>query len=77
MENRIEDRVKNVMSAVFGVPVDEFNDDASPHTVKGWDSLKHINLIVALEEDFNIQFDDEEISSLINYSIIVSTIKAY
>lgn len=66
----MEDRIKNVMAAIFEISADEINDDSSPDNVKSWDSLKHMNLIVALEEEFGVQFKDDEIVEMMNYSLI-------
>lgn len=65
------------MAAVFGIPVDQISDDASPHDIAAWDSIKHINLILALEEEFGIHFQDEEIPSLVNFKIIVAIVRSY
>ena len=73
----MQDRIRNVMAAVFDLSPDEITDDSSPHDIKGWDSVKHMNLVVALEEEFNIHFEDAEIPSLVNFKIIVATIEAY
>lgn len=73
----MEERIKDVMTAVFKISADEINDDASPHNIKSWDSLNHMKLIVALEEEFNIQFEDDEIPSLISFNIINATLKAH
>ena len=66
----MENRIKNVMAAVFEIPVDEITDESSPDNIESWDSLKHMNLIVALEEEFGVQFTDEEIVEMMNYSLI-------
>lgn len=66
----MEDRIKKVMSAVFEVPVEEINDKSSPDTIESWDSLKHMNLVLALEEEFDVYFNDEEIVEIMNYSLI-------
>jgi acyl carrier protein len=73
----MDERIKDVMAAVFGVSPGEIGDDTSPHDIKGWDSIKHINLVLALEEEFNIKFEDAEIPSLVNFQIIAATVKAY
>ena len=57
----MENRIKKIMSVVFEVPDKEINDKSSPETIETWDSLKHMNLVVALEEEFDIEFNDEEI----------------
>ena len=72
----MEDRIKKVISAVFKVPVKEINDKSSPYTIESWDSLKHMNLVVALEEEFGIMFEDDEIAELLNYSLICNIIKS-
>lgn len=73
----MEDRIKDVMAAVFEISVDEIKDDSSPHSIKSWDSIKHMNLVVALEEEFDIRFEDDEIPSLVNFNIIVATVISY
>jgi acyl carrier protein len=70
MSNTLEDRIKNVMSAVFELPIDQITDDSSPDNIDAWDSLKHMNLVVALEDEFNVQFTDEDIIELINMKLI-------
>ena len=70
MENEINIRIRKVMAAVFELPIDEINDDFSPDNYASWDSLKHMNLVVALEEEFDIEFVDEEIIEMMNLSQI-------
>tara|TARA_B100000315_G_C14418889_1_gene514584 strand:- start:229 stop:468 length:240 start_codon:yes stop_codon:yes gene_type:complete len=77
MKNKIEDRTKNVMSAVFDVPIDSIDSNSSPDTVESWDSLKHMHLVVALEEEFQITFNDDEIFEMINYPLIKNIIAKY
>ena len=77
MENDYDKRIKMTMSAVFNVPIELIGDDSSLHTVKGWDSLNHMKMIVALEEEFSIQFDYAETEAMINMNIIKSTIYSY
>ena len=66
----MENRIKKVMSAVFEVPVEEINDKSSSDTIESWDSLKHMNLVVALEEEFDVHFNYEDIVEIMNYPLI-------
>jgi|TARA_B100000315_G_C14530881_1_gene566100 acyl carrier protein len=70
MDNTIEDRIKSVMSAVLEVPIQEINDKSSSDTVVSWDSLKHMNLVIALEEEFEMEFSESEIPEITNYRAI-------
>ncbi len=72
----MENRIKKVMSAVFEISVEEINEKSSPDTIESWDSLKHMNLVVALEEEFGIVFEDNELVELLNYSLICNIIKS-
>ena len=62
----IQVRIKNIISALMEIPVDQIKDDSSPDTIEVWDSLRHINLVMTLEEEFGVQFSDNEIAELIN-----------
>lgn len=63
-------RIVKVMSAVFEVPMEEITDVSSVDSIESWDSLKHLNLILSLEEEFNISIPDEEVGNLMNYKLI-------
>ena len=69
MEN-IKSQIKSVMSAVFEVPIEDITETSSVDSIESWDSLKHLNLILALEEEFNISIPDEEVGNLMNYKLI-------
>ena len=74
MDDSIEVRIKNVMSAVFDIPVDQIKDNSSADTIESWDSLKHMNLVIALEDEFNCEFTDSETVEIVNYKLILTII---
>lgn len=67
--------MKEIMSRVFETAIDEINDDASPDTIEKWDSLHHLFLVLALEEHFGITFSEEEIVEMLNYVLVIETLK--
>lgn len=71
----IEERVKKVISNVFGMEQYLVSDDSSPDTIENWTSLGHMNLILALEEEFKIQFNDIQMIEMMNYPLIIYTVK--
>jgi acyl carrier protein len=73
----METKIKNIMAFVFETPFEAINHESSPDTIEKWDSLKHMNLVVALEEEFNIEFNDDEISEMQNFSSILNIIKTH
>jgi acyl carrier protein len=46
------DRLHAVVTEVLGQTVD---DTSSPETTEGWDSLNHLNIILAIEAEFDVQ----------------------
>ncbi len=66
----LKEQILNVMSIVFEVRIDSINDESSADTIETWDSLRHMNLILALEEEFNVVIPDEEVGNLMNFKLI-------
>lgn len=56
------------LNSIFRDTFDDDTIDLTPattaHDIKDWDSVNHINLIVAIEEDFNIKLKTAELESL-------------
>jgi acyl carrier protein len=71
----MEKKLKKIMAQILGVPESKITSDSSPDNLPSWDSLKHMNLILAIEQSFNISFDDEEIIQSLSYGIIVEILK--
>ena len=73
----MENKIKNVMTSVFGIDLSEINHDSSPDSIENWDSLSHMNLVVSLEEKFNIEFEVEEISKMMNLKSIMLIVSGH
>lgn len=52
----------------------DIRDDASIHTIASWDSLQHLRLVMALQEEFGVRFGDREIPDLISFAAIQEAI---
>jgi acyl carrier protein len=58
------DRMLDIMRETFDDDTIEVTRDSTAEDVDGWDSLSHIELIVALEAAFGVQFRTGEIAGL-------------
>ena len=67
-------RLKEVMSAVLGIPAEEIDESTSTDTVSKWDSMRSMSLVLSLEEEFNVQFTDAETITLLSYRTIKQTL---
>ena len=70
----MRERVIRIISQVMSVPPDLVNEQSSSQNVATWDSLRHMNLILALEEEFGIHYSDEQIMRMLNVGAILSEI---
>jgi acyl carrier protein len=66
----IDTRIVAVMAAVFGVDESMITEDTSAANLEQWDSLRQMNLVLALEGEFGIRFPDDRIPELISYRLI-------
>ena len=57
-------KIEDVFSDVLNVPAREISDDSSPKTISAWDSLRHVELIMAVESAFGVSFSVPEISTI-------------
>jgi acyl carrier protein len=62
--NVMTDKLKELLIEVLQLPSGELSDDMTMETVEEWDSLRHMELIVAVEETFNFELTGDEIASM-------------
>jgi acyl carrier protein len=70
MTNTVRDQVRQVAADVFNVPVDQLSLDTTRDDVAQWDSLHHINLVIALEQTFDIQFTPEHMEQMLSLELV-------
>ena len=64
MTSSILDQVRGVASDLFSVPMDRIIPNSSPDTIDTWDSIQHLNFVLALEEKFGLQLSPEEMEQM-------------
>ena len=60
----VEDRVKKIVSEQLGVALDEVQNDSSFVDDLGADSLDTVELVMALEEEFDSEIADEDAENI-------------
>jgi acyl carrier protein len=66
----IEGRLREILASVLEVPAEEIPGDASTDTIEAWDSLAHMNLILAVEDAFGVTIPDEEAADLTSIPLL-------
>ena len=67
-------RVCGMVADLFQLPPETVGPGTSPDTVETWDSLQHLNLVLALEQEFQLQFTPEEIEQLLSVELIAALV---
>lgn len=62
-----EKELKNYLINFFLIENDILDEDLTLEKVKNWDSLKHVRLIIDLEQKYNIQINQNKIPHLISF----------
>lgn len=75
-EPDVRRRLAGVMSAVFGIEANAITSADSPATIAEWDSVGHLQFMLALEDEFGIQFEASELASLNSVAAIEERVAA-
>ncbi len=70
----VYERLNAVFQDVFDDETITVNDGTTANDIEEWDSLEHINLIVAVEEEFGIKFGMGEVNGMKNVGEMVDII---
>ena len=76
-KSNLEKKLNKIFMNTFQLKDKDVNKKISMQNITKWDSLNHIGLISAIEENFDINFKDDEIIDIINYESIIKKIKKY
>jgi acyl carrier protein len=70
------DHLSRIFADVFEIPIEQVRPDSSPENIENWDSTRHLSLVVAMEQEFDVQFEPEEIEQLLSFELIHSLLAA-
>lgn len=69
------EELRGIAADIFQVGPNRIHRQSSPETIESWDSLQHLNLILALEQKFGLEFEPEEIERMTSLDAIHSLIE--
>lgn len=74
--NDILNRVNKIFRIVFKKENLTVTEATCADDIEDWDSLQHINLLAMLEDEFQIEFDIDQIVSMENVGDMVKVIES-
>lgn len=63
-------RVRKIISETFKIKESEITPQTNMKDIDSWDSLTHMELIVSLEDEFEIEFTADEIMEMTTVEMI-------
>jgi acyl carrier protein len=75
MDDVVFKRIRRVAADIFNLCEAEITPKLSPETVENWDSIQHLNFVLAVESEFGIQFSPEEVADLLNLEAAVLVVE--
>ena len=76
MSKDVEETIRAVMAIILNMDATKIDDNTSMDNTPGWDSANHINLVLALEEEFSISFEVSEFELMVSYFDVVQVVGA-
>lgn len=70
MNPSVSPRLQNLLADVFNIPPAQVTPELSAGAVAAWDSVGHLQAILALETEFGVQFDMERVVELTSVATI-------
>lgn len=71
----MEDQLKEFLADFFDIDVKSINDDFSQVSHGDWDSMTHLRMITALENEFSMKFTMAEIQQMTTYRAIKEKVR--
>jgi acyl carrier protein len=69
------EQVREIASDIFGIKAEKITAQSSPQTIENWDSMQHLNLILAIEERFAVHFEPEDIEEMNNIGAVAALVE--
>jgi len=76
MSAAVLDEIRQTVADVFFVDAEAVTAESSPESIPAWDSIGHLNLILALEQRFGVTFDPEQIAQLTSVQAFAAAVSA-
>ena len=70
------EKLKEILSTVLKIEIDQIGPQTKAEHISSWDSLNHIKILTLLEDEFDIEFEDEQILRMNSFQEIHEILNA-
>ncbi len=76
MSEVVLEEIRRTVAEVFFVDAEQVTNESTPESIPAWDSIGHLNLMLALEQRFGLTFAPEQFPQLNSIQAIASAVSA-
>jgi acyl carrier protein len=76
MNNDLETRTVKILADVLDVPPSSLNSSTTQRDVENWDSVAIVNIVAALEAEFNVSIPIDDAAELISVAKAIELVRA-
>lgn len=69
-------RLKEIISILLEIEITKVSQETGPETVEQWDSLNHINICTAVNQEFGVSMTTEEMNGIRNVADLAKLLGA-
>jgi acyl carrier protein len=66
----IDKKLKHVIADIFEIDIHKVTPNIDAKNLEQWDSLNHMNLIIAIEQEFDLEIDEDMILELMSFKTL-------
>jgi acyl carrier protein len=74
LQNENYERIVQVISAILEIETSSISQDSSIETLEEWDSVSHMNLVLAMEQEFDVEFSDDQMMEVLSVKKLSETL---
>lgn len=71
----MEQKLLNVFREIFNSPELEVTEETTAKDIPGWDSFNHMNLIMAIEEEYSVSFSTKELGQMAHVGNLIKLLQ--
>ena len=75
MTDNMTAKLKSLVALALEIEEDQVSDDLCAINCPEWDSARHIMIIMAIEEEFDISFDVDDFAQMPNFAALVTLVE--
>lgn len=72
----MEERIKQLMADILNIAIDSIDESTAIDNVESWDSMNHLNICLAMEQEFDITLTVDEMETMVSLYDIIQVVES-